>query len=516
MKNDFGIAVTQLCAERNLSKEVVLEALEAALISAYKRNFGTSQDIIVKIDPETGEACVYAEKAVVEEVEDELTQISLDEAGRHDAGVKLGDMARFEMTPGNFGRIAAQTAKQVILQRIREAERDSLYAAYADREGEIINGSVRSISSQAVTLNLGKAEALLPRSEQIPTERYHINQRIRVYILEVQRSSRGPQIIVSRSHRRFLYRLLELEVPEIFNGAVEVKAIAREAGFRSKVAVAALQQGIDPVGSCVGMRGVRIQNINTELNGEKIDIIEWDLDPAVFIANALSPATVHAVQINPAERVARVIVPDRQLSLAIGKEGQNARLAAKLAGWRIDIRSLTEAREDAARRAHEEALKRMEVEAGALEMEMAVAEAQQSAFAEVIGWTSPVEEEAPEELEVAVAAQEEVPVEMMPAETGAEIPEPEVEEALLAASEKELEPLPEPALESGSLFEGEWLVFQDEPVEEEGEQQLLASKQKKKQRKRTLVYDEELGEVVSRRRRKPGRSVDWDVEDVDY
>jgi N utilization substance protein A len=354
MKNDFIIAINQVCTERQLSKEVVLEAVEAALISAYKRNFGSAQDIIARIDPESGEAQVYAEKEVVEEIQDQKAEILLAEAQEIDPDAEVGQKILLESTPRDFGRIAAQTAKQVILQRIREAEREALYTSYAEREGELINGTVQSVDylSGAVTLNLGKTEAILPRREQIPAERYRSNQRLRAYVMEVNKTNRGPQIIVSRTHRNMLRRLLELEVPEIFNGTVEIKGIAREAGSRSKVAVAALQEGVDPVGACVGMRGVRIQNIVNELSGEKIDVVEWSPDTNAFIANALSPAKVVNVTLGEGSnsKTATVVVPDKQLSLAIGKEGQNARLAAKLTGWRIDIKSVSEMAEEALRK----------------------------------------------------------------------------------------------------------------------------------------------------------------------
>ncbi len=354
MKNDFIIAINQVCSERQLSKEVVLEAVEAALISAYKRNFGSAQNIIARIDPETGKAQVYAEKEVVEEVHDQKAEILLAEAQEMDPNAQVGQKILIENTPRDFGRIAAQTAKQVILQRIREAEREVLYTSYAEREGELINGTVQRVDylSGAVALNLGKTEAILPRKEQIPAERYYSNQRLRAYVMEVNKTNRGPQIIVSRTHRNMLRRLLELEVPEIFNGIVEIKGIAREAGSRSKVAVAALQDGIDPVGACVGMRGVRIQNIVNELNGEKIDVVEWSPEANTFIANALSPAKVVDVTLEGGSKskTATVVVPDKQLSLAIGKEGQNARLAAKLTGWRIDIKSVSEMAEEALRK----------------------------------------------------------------------------------------------------------------------------------------------------------------------
>jgi len=273
------------------------------------------------------------------------------------ARAQIGDEVQIESTPRDFGRIAAQTAKQVVLQRIREAERDHIYDEYVDREGEIITGVVQRFEQRAIILELGKAEALLPQEEQVPTERYRMGQRLKVYLMEVHKTHRGPQIIVSRTHRNLLRRLFELEIPEIFNGTVEIKSIAREPGLRSKVAVAARQEGVDPVGSCVGMRGVRIQNIVNELYGEKIDVVCWNPDPGTFIANALSPAEVVSVDLNDELKTATVIVPERQLSLAIGKEGQNARLAAKLTSWRIDIKSASVASEeheaDFARRAAE-------------------------------------------------------------------------------------------------------------------------------------------------------------------
>jgi len=348
MKSEFEIAITQLAADRNLDPRVILEAIEMALVSAYKRNYGSSQNVSVTLDPRTGQAQVYVKKVVTEQVEDEGNEIALDEAHLIDASAKVGDFVDVEVKPRNFGRIAAQTAKQVITQRIREAERDSVYVEYAEREGELVNGTIRNVDARSnnVVVSLGKAEAILPRSEQIPREHYRFGQRIRVYIVAVERSVRGPQITVSRTHPDLLKRLLELEVPEIYSGTVEVKGIAREPGFRSKVAVAALQSGVDPVGSCVGMRGVRIQNIVNELVGEKIDVVEWNKDERVYIANALSPAKVIDVYLNPVEKNAKVIVPDRALSLAIGKEGQNARLAARLTGWRIDIKSEAEAEQE--------------------------------------------------------------------------------------------------------------------------------------------------------------------------
>ena len=352
MKSDFMMAINQVCHERQLPVEIVMEAVEVALASAYKRNYGANQ-ITAKIDPLDGTIKMLVEKEVVEDVQDEKNEISLGDAQAIDREVEIGDVAFIEETPSNFGRIAAQTTKQVILQRIREAERDALYKVYSEREGEIVSGTVHKVDAHQVILSLGRVEARLPRSEQIPTERYSEGQRLRAYVSEVIKTPRGPEIIVSRTHRSMLRRLLEVEVPEIYNGTVEIKAIAREAGYRSKVAVAALQEGVDPVGSCVGMRGVRIQSIVNELGGEKIDVAQWSPDTKVFIANALSPAKVLNVILQDLgnDKTAMVVVPDKQLSLAIGKEGQNARLAAKLTSWRIDIKSAVEAAEEALVRA---------------------------------------------------------------------------------------------------------------------------------------------------------------------
>lgn len=347
MRSEFILAFNEICEERGLAKDVVFEALKTALVSAYKRNVNINvQDVRVEIDQRTGEPTIYAEKEVVDSVIDDRTEVLLEEAHRQGfTDAQYGDMVMVESTPRNFGRIAAQTAKQVILQRVREAEREQLFDEFVDREGEIVNGTIQSVGGQHITIGLDRTEAIMPRNQQVRVERYRPHDKIRVYLLEVRRTNRGPQIIVSRNHRNLLRRLLELEVPEIYNGQVDIKSIAREAGARSKVAVMALQEGVDPVGACVGMRGVRIQSIVRELNDEKIDIIEWDPDPHVFIAKALSPARVSQVHLDdhPDEgKTAVVIVPDDQLSLAIGREGQNARLAAKLTGWRIDIQSLTE------------------------------------------------------------------------------------------------------------------------------------------------------------------------------
>ena len=531
MKSEFEIAITQVSADRNLSPQIIMEAIEAALVSAYKHNYGASQNVRVSLDPRTGQVRVYITKTVTEEVEeDQPGQILLADARAIEADAQIGESIEIEVKPRNFGRIAAQTAKQVITQRIREAERDSVYLEYTDRVGELVNGVVRNIDSRSrdVVISMGKAEALLPRNEQIPGEHYRFNQRLRVYIVGVERSGRGPQITISRSHRDLLRRLLELEVPEILNGTVEIKAIAREPGNRSKVAVVALQSGVDPVGSCVGRRGVRIQNIVSELNGEKIDVVEWDSDLQAFIGNSLSPARVLAVYLNAVEQTAKVVVPDRALSLAIGKEGQNARLAAKLTGWRIDIKSETEAAADAERLGQEmeEAAQR------AREME----EARQAA-AELLAEAEAGLEEETEEDEV--VAEELVPLTVASEEADALDPSPEIEEPEPAEAEAEQvlaeqetpelpEGLPEPevvaepeekASEEPQPAEEEidpesWSV---ESLSDEGEED-EEQKARKKSRGRTLEYDEQLGQVVARKRRKPGRrSRDWEEwdEDVD-
>lgn len=551
MKSEFEIAITQLSSDRNLSPEVILEAIEAAIVSAYKRNYGSGQNASVTINPRTGQAQVFVKKMVVEEVADQNVEIPLAEARTYAPDAEIGGFIDIEVKPRNFGRIAAQTAKQVITQRIREAERDSVYLEYAERVGEIINGIVRNVDSRSrnVMLSLGKAEAILPRNEQIPREHYRFNQRLRVYVMDVDRNRHGPQITVSRTHPDLLRRLLELEVPEIFNGAVEIKAIAREPGFRSKIAAAAMQAGVDPVGSCVGMRGVRIRNIVNELNGEKIDVVAWSPDVGMFIANALSPAKVVAVHLNQMEKTAKVVVPDRALSLAIGKEGQNARLAAKLTGWRVDIRSETEAAEDAQRLAEE----MEEAERRAQEMEEArraaaelLAEAQAALAieeAELVE-SEPVSLEVTEEevvskepaelpgpLDQEIEEPQDVaqPIELEPSEGEEGLALQEAEEETVSAEElvsteegvseeeKELETeaiadvepemIPEDDQES---IAGEWV--EDEEFEGETD----AERRKKKDRGRRLEYDERLGRVVSRKRRKPGRQRDAWQEDDDW
>lgn len=351
MKSEFEVAFSEIADQRSLPRDIVLEALSYALVTAYQRDsgIGKAQKVEATIDPNTGRAKIFVEKEVVEDVFDKRTEVDLENARFFVPEAQIGDMVMVELegaTTKKFGRIAAQTAKQVILQRIREAERTTLYDEFMEREGDVVVGTVQSVNPSMVTLSLGRAEAIMPRNQQIPNEKFKAHEKVRVYIMEVKKHNRGPQIVVSRSHRNMLRRLLEYEVPEIYNGQVEIKSIAREAGYRSKVAVAALQEGIDPVGACVGMKGVRIQNIVKELHEEKIDVIEWKPKQEEFIAAALSPAHVKGAYLEDDidnGRTAIVIVPDDELSLAIGKEGANARLAAKLTGWRIDIKSVSEA-----------------------------------------------------------------------------------------------------------------------------------------------------------------------------
>lgn len=353
MKNEFTLAFNEVLDEKQLSREIILEALEAAMISAYRKavNASNAQQVVAKIDPDSGRVLIYAEKEVVDSVHDERTEVAIEDALKVDPETQLGNMVIMETTPKDFGRVAAQTARQVIQQRMREAERSDQFKHYGNQTGEIVNGIVQAVNSNHITLGLDKkAEGIMPRKEQIPGERFRVHDRVRALLAEVKQTPRGPQITLSRAHRDFLRRLLEDEVPEIYQGMVEIRSIAREPGQRSKVAVAALQPGIDPVGACVGVRGVRIQAIVRELNEEKIDVIEWNPDPADYIAKALSPARVVGVfldKLAKGAKTATVVVPEDQLSLAIGRDGQNARLAAKLTSWRIDIKSLPEAAADA-------------------------------------------------------------------------------------------------------------------------------------------------------------------------
>ncbi|MBD7983568.1 transcription termination/antitermination protein NusA [Sporosarcina sp. Sa2YVA2] len=345
MSSDLLDALTALEKQKGISREIIVDAIEAALVTAYKRNFNQAQNVRVDLNLDKGTMKVYARKDVVEEVEDDRLQIALEDALVINPAYELSDVVEEEVTPRDFGRIAAQTAKQVVTQRVREAERGLIYDEYVDREDDIVNGIVERLDARNLYVGLGKVEAVLPASEQITTETYKPHDRIKVYITKVERTSRGPQVFVSRTHPGLLRRLFEMEVPEIYDGIVEIKSIAREAGDRSKISVHTNNEDVDPVGSCVGSRGARVQSISNELNGEKVDIVEWSEDPVIFVANALSPSKVLDVQVNEEDRSTTVVVPDYQLSLAIGKRGQNARLAAKLTGWKIDIKSETDARE---------------------------------------------------------------------------------------------------------------------------------------------------------------------------
>lgn len=345
MANELLDALTALEKQKGISRDVLIEAIEAALVTAYKRNFNQAQNVRVDLNLDNGSMRVYSRKDVMEEVLDDRLHISLEDAKQVNPAFELGDIVEQEVTPRNFGRIAAQTAKQVVTQRVREAERGLIYEEYVDREEDIVNGIVERLDARNIYVGLGKVEAVLPVNEQIQTETYRPHERIKVYITKVERTTRGPQVFVSRTHPGLLRRLFEMEVPEIYDGIVEIKSIAREAGDRSKISVVAHNEEVDPVGSCVGAKGSRVQTIVNELNGEKIDIVEWSEDPVVFVANALSPSKVLDVQVHEEDKSTTVVVPDYQLSLAIGKRGQNARLAAKLTGWKIDIKSETDARE---------------------------------------------------------------------------------------------------------------------------------------------------------------------------
>ena len=460
MKSDFLIALTQLAAERHLPREQVLGAIEVALASAFKKdNPASGQNISVTLNPNTGEVSIYALKTVVEAVEDPDREITLDEARIIRQSADLGDeVAAAEPLPHNASRIAAQTAKQVVLQRLREAERELLFQEFLQHEGDIQSGVIEQADpGRAITLDLGRAQAIVPQEEQVSGERYRKGQRLKVYILSVQSTPKGPEIQASRSHRNMLRRLFEIEVPEVQNGVVEIKAIARDAGYRSKVAVTATQPGIDPVGSCIGIRGNRIQSIVNELQGEKIDIVSWDSDPRAFIAKSLSPSEPVQVELLEAEQMAIVVVPDRQLSLAIGKEGQNTRLAARLTGWRLDLKGVTEweeireARLSAARAKAEADAKAAaalaqqqaaETEAAAPEV---AADATPAPAPEAPPEMLPVEEAAAAAvadagLEVAAAPPPEPAAEVSPepAPAAAEVDEDRILEELISAEQTEL------------------------------------------------------------------------------
>ena len=340
------LSLEELEKEKGIKKSYVIEAIETALVTAYKRNFDSLENVKVDIDKQTGATHIYAIKDVMEEAKDEATEISLEDAHKINKSLKLGDQVDVEIVPKDFGRIAAQTAKQVIIQKLREVERDLIFNEFNDRKGEIVSGIIQKADKNIVVMDLGRLEGVMPTKEQLPTEHYHVNDKIKAYVMDVERGQKGaPQVLLSRSHPDFVRKLLELEIPEIYEGVIEIKSVSRDPGNRSKVAVYSPDPNIDPVGSCVGQKGVRIQNVINELHGEKIDVIEWNSDPSIFIASALLPAKIMAVDIKEEDKFAQVIVLDDQLSLAIGKAGQNARLAAKLTGWKIDIKSESQFRE---------------------------------------------------------------------------------------------------------------------------------------------------------------------------
>lgn len=550
--NQLVAAINQLAVEKGLPKGVILEAIEAALVSAYKRKYGVPSSYIrARVDPETGDMHIYVEKRVVEQVTDPKVQVSLDEAKAMDPEAEIGSSVLVESPLDNFGRIAAQTAKQVIMQRIREAERESTYEHFAAMEGEIVTGRVQRYNPRTGDVIVAleqRADALLAKEDQLPNERYRRDSRISAYLMEVRKGNRGAIIKLSRTHRNMLRRLLEREVPEIRENIVEIKAIAREPGYRSKVAVAALQPGVEPVGCCVGMRGTRIQNVVNELSGEKIDVIAWSPDTRTFIKNALSPARPIAVLLQEGSngRTAVVIVPDNQLSLAIGREGQNARLAAKLTGWRIDIKGETEAREEGL---IEQAEEQIRLEALAveekrkkdlLEAAQAILEGRKPAELEVEaeptevppeGETKPEEEEAVAPgAEEEIAAAEEPEIEVQPAEAAepaevegevVEVGEPVPAEETAFEPEGLVEEEPEEPVEELEEEEEYELDFEEleeleELEEEEEEEEIEELRKGPKKRKKgkvrkhlQLIYDEELGETIAIRRRKRQRD-DWD------
>ena len=348
MNADFISAIQELGKEKGIEPELLYQAVEDALVAAYKKNSNTNQNVRVDMNKETGEIHVYAQRTVVEGVPVDETEMTVQEAQAIDPRYLAGDIVETEVTPKNFGRIAAQNAKQVAVQRIREAERGQVYERFQSRNQDIVTGIIERQENKNVYIDLGKVEAVLTPNEQIPGEIYQYHDRMKTFIVEVKRSAKGPQIVVSRTHPGLLKRLFELEVPEIHDGIVEIKSVAREPGMRSKISVYTADENVDPVGACVGHKGMRVQTIVNELRGEKIDIVKYSEDPAQYVANALSPAKVVSTNVNEAEKICRVVVPDYQLSLAIGKEGQNARLAAKLTGWKIDIKSESQAKEEEA------------------------------------------------------------------------------------------------------------------------------------------------------------------------
>ena len=427
MKSDFIVALTQLAAERGLPKETVLSAIEDALVSAYRKDsVADGQNITVKLDPGSGDVTVHILKTVVDDVANDKAEISLPDAQKIVNGAQVGEVITTESMPHIPGRIAAQTAKQVVMQRLRDAEREIVFKQFEDKEGEVFLVTLQKIEPRHITVDLGRSEAIMPISEQVPTERYRSNTKMRVLLKSVQRTlNRGPELIVSRADNMLLMRLFEMEVPEIFSGAVEIEAIAREPGSRSKVAVRARQDGVDPVGSCVGLRGVRIQNIVNELHGEKIDVVEWNREAPMFIANALSPAQVMKVELNVDDQMAMAVVPDRQLSLAIGREGQNARLAARLTGWRVDIKSDVEYQVELEERARIAA----EAQAAAAIAAAEAALEEEPAVEDVIAEDAVAVEAVPVEVDAAPSETEYAEVEATPEPIAAELVEA-VEEAL--------------------------------------------------------------------------------------
>ncbi len=347
MDKEFFEALEELSVEKGINKDYLLDAIETALVTAYKKNFNSQENVKIVIDEEKASIKVYSLKEVVEEVFDPAIEIELSNAKKYKKKPELGDIVEVEITPKDFGRISAQTAKQLIVQKIREAEREIVFSEYSDRQGEIVSGLIQRVDKNIMIVDLGRIEGVMTANEQIPGEEYHVNDKIKAYVLEVQKNSKGvPQMLISRTHPNFVRRLFELEIPEIYEGLIEIKNIVREAGSRTKIAVYSKDMNIDPVGSCVGPRGIRIQNILNELRDEKIDVVEWSEDPVQYIASALSPATVIAVDIDEPNMSSKVVVPDNQLSLAIGKDGQNARLAAKLCGWKIDIKSESQIKQE--------------------------------------------------------------------------------------------------------------------------------------------------------------------------
>ena len=511
MKSDFLVALTQLAAERNLPREIVLSAIEAALASAYRKDsIAAGQDISVKLDPGSGEVTVTILKTIVEEVEDDVIEINLADARAIKPDAVIGESIATESMPHSAGRIAAQTAKQVVMQRLREAEREIVFEEYTDKVGEVFSVTVQRVEPRQVVVDIGRGEAVMPVSEQMPIERYRQGQKFKAILSSVERTAKGTELIVSRADKDLLKRLFEMEVPEIYSGAVEIVAIAREAGSRSKVGVRARQDGVDPIGSCVGLRGVRIQNIVNELQGEKIDVLEWNKDVGRFIANSLNPAQVMRVELDPTTQAAIAVVPDRQLSLAIGKEGQNARLAAKLTGWNVDIKSATEAEAYAEERARiqAEAAAVAAVTPAVVEVPSEVAEAPvvvdapieiaataEPALAEPSVIKAPIEVPAPtgpiEAEPVLVEAVADIPVPVTPEPVEPEIiqvaaevePQNDLESLLDSEDELDLEALeeatrpdtePEPAVavvEQASIRdipEDVWSIPQIRPAEEPG------------------------------------------------